>query len=69
MSPDLDPRQVEARLAALRAIAVLETVEEGIRRLERERPRTIESFARRVERRLAELRALDELARHLHQQR
>lgn len=70
MKPDVDPLRVAARLAELRELYVPETTEESRRRLAQERPEEIaESFERAVERRLAELRALDELARHLHRHR
>lgn len=69
MKRELDPSAVEARLAELAALYVPETIEEGQRRLERERPRVEEPFEQAVERRLEELRALDELARYLHQRR
>ncbi len=67
--PQLDEhfaQAVEKRLAALRRISVLETVEQGQRRLGAERPVTREPFDKAVERRLRELRALMELTRDLH---
>jgi hypothetical protein len=69
MRRELDPEQVAARLEELRACYVPETLEEGRLRLARERPRSIEPLEKLVERRLGELRALDELARHLHRER
>jgi len=66
---DLDPRRVSARLAELRRIYVAERVDVGTARLERERPMRRESFDFAVARRLRELRALCELARHLHRPR
>ena len=69
MRRELDPGQVAARLEELRARYVPETVEEGRLRLARERQQRTESFEQRVERCLGELRALDELARHLHRER
>ena len=65
MRDELDPRAVARHLDALRALYVPETVDAARDRLERERPLTTESFARAVERRLGELRALDELVRHV----
>jgi hypothetical protein len=64
MRPDV-PAGVAARLAILRASFVAETDAEARARLERERPRSSESFETAVARRLRELRALDELARHV----
>lgn len=70
MKHDLDPLRVAARLARLRELYVPETREQVRRRLDQERPAELpEPFARAVGRRLAELRALDELARHLHRGR
>jgi len=66
MKLELDPRLVAERLSRLRALYVPERIEDARRRLERERPRIDEPFETAVARRLAELRALDELARHLH---
>jgi hypothetical protein len=66
MSRDLDPSKVAHRLAGLRAGYVAEDVDEGRRRLALERPSGDESFAQGAARRLAELRALCELADHLH---
>jgi hypothetical protein len=65
MRRELDPQAVARRLDALRALYVPETVDEARDRLERERPPNTESFAEAVERRLGELRALDELTRHV----
>jgi hypothetical protein len=65
---ELDPRVVAARLEELRAAYVAETIEEARARFAREAVR-VEPFETAVERRLAELRALDELARHLHRTR
>jgi hypothetical protein len=67
MEREHDPAAVQARLEQLAALYVPETIEEGEQRLERERPRVAELFENAVERRLEELRALDELARYLHQ--
>jgi hypothetical protein len=66
MSRELDPAAVARRLAELRARYVPETVEEGRRRLARERPPRVETLAQRAARGLAELRALCDLADHLH---
>ena len=60
----IDPNLVAARLAALAALHVPETVSEGRRRLRA--ADTPEEFANRVAQRLDELRALDELTRYLH---
>jgi hypothetical protein len=65
MSHDLDPTIVRARLAALAALYVAETVEAGRARLRTEAASPI-AFATHVARRLDELRALDELSRYLH---
>lgn len=64
MTRDLDPAAVARRLAALAALYVPETVEEGRARLRDEAARP-EAFATAVARRLEELRALDELTRYL----
>jgi hypothetical protein len=64
MTRDLDPAEVARRLAALAAIYVPETVEEGRARL-RDDAAQPEVFATAVARRLDELRALDELTRYL----
>lgn len=66
---DLEPDVVTARLAALRELYVPETVAEGQARMERERPVQRETFDARATRCLRELRALDELTRHLHRKR
>lgn len=60
--------EVAARLARLRALCVPETIEEGRRRLADEAVAAAraEPFERAVERRLAELRALCDLAAYLH---
>ena len=65
MTPELDPRAVARRLAALAAIYVPETVAEGRARL-RADAQSPDAFATAVARRLEELRALDELTRYLH---
>lgn len=67
MGSDLDPERVASHLAILRAAYVAETTEEAAERLDRERPRAVESFEERVARNLAELRALCELSRYLGQ--
>lgn len=70
MSRDLDAATVAARLDALRAHYVPECVAEARARLARERPvGPREPFERAVARRLVELRALCELARHLQSRR
>ena len=56
---------VAGRLAELRARYVPERDADARERLARERPVTKESFEVAVQRRLRELRALCELARHL----
>ena len=66
MKPDLRPEVVARRLAALRACYVAESVTSATRRLAAERPPIIEPFSEGVHRRLGELRALCELARHVH---
>ncbi len=65
MVRDLDARAVAQRLAALAAIYEPETVEEGRARL-RAADTAPDAFATAVERRLDELRALDDLTRYLH---
>jgi hypothetical protein len=65
MTSSLDPRVVARRLAGLRLQYVPESLEDARARLERERPIRSASFADTVQRRLAELRALCELATHL----
>jgi hypothetical protein len=64
MKGELDPDLVARRLAALAASYEPETVEEGRARL-RSDAMAPETFATAVERRLEELRALDDLARYL----
>lgn len=65
MTSELDPLAVERRLLRLRELCVPETVEEGRRRLEADRPARTESFDEAVARRLVELRDLCELTRAL----
>jgi hypothetical protein len=60
------PAGVAERLARLRALYVPEGDQEARRRLARETPGSTEPFARAVARRLEELRALSDLANHLH---
>ena len=62
----LAPRLVAARLAELRACYVPERVEQARERLAREAMQQAPPFERAVARSLKELRALCELARHLH---
>ena len=62
---ELDPAVVVARLAALAATYVAETVEAGRARLRAEADAP-DAFATNVARRLDELRALDEMTRYLH---
>ncbi len=64
MTPDLSPPAVAARLAWLRTSYAPMTAEEARGRLAP--PPRSEPFAAGVARRLAELRALSELTRHLH---
>lgn len=67
--PPVDARfvqEVEKRLATLRKICVLESVDEGRTRLAAERPVVAETFDKAVDRRLRELRALMDLTRNLH---
>lgn len=66
MTAELRAEDVAARLATLRACYVAESVDEATRRLAADRPPVIEPFADAVHRRLVELRALCDLARHLH---
>jgi hypothetical protein len=66
---DLSPPAVAARLARLRALYVADDEDAARRRLEDPSARAREQFAMAVARRLAELRALDELARYLHRAR
>ena len=65
MKRELAPSVVERRLAALAALYVPETVEQGRARLRRE-ALSPDAFASAVAARLDELRALDELTRYLH---
>lgn len=64
MSRELSPERVAARLATLRKLYVPETLEEA--RARTAPVRATESLEQRAARRLAELRALLELTRHLH---
>ena len=68
MKADLDPAVVAARLAELAASYVPETAEAGRVRL-RDEALAPDAIATTVERRLEELRALDDLARYLHERR
>jgi hypothetical protein len=63
---DSPPPGVAARLAALRALSVVEEVAAARDRLARERPASTEDFDAAVAGRLRELRALCELAAYLH---
>jgi DNA-binding transcriptional regulator YbjK len=63
------PPGVPERLARLRALYVPESDKEARRRLATEQPRRREPFATAVARRLAELRALDDLGAHLGRRR
>lgn len=72
MKPDpaAPPPGVGARLARLRALYVPERDVDARARLAREVPAPRpETFDQAVARRLRELRALDDLARHLHRNR
>jgi hypothetical protein len=70
MNRDLDAATVAARLDALRARYVPERVDQARARLARVRPASPrEPFERAVARRLAELAALCDLARHLQSRR
>lgn len=69
MNRELEPSAVASRLAELRRRYVPERVDEGQRRLARERPRRDEPLAQTAARGLAELRALCALAAHLHRAR
>lgn len=70
MSRDLDAATLAARLDALRARYVPERLDEARERLARERRACQrEPFERAVARRLAELSALCDLARHLQSRR
>lgn len=62
----LDPQTVSARLAALKALHAPESIEEASARLTAECPRPAAPFHVEVHARLAELRALCELAQYLH---
>ena len=68
MKPELSAELVAARLLELRGLHVPEDLTEARARLARETPRTREPFEVAVARQLEELRALCELARHLHQE-
>jgi len=69
-APPLVPPGVDDRLNQLRALCVLESDAAARARLERERPTpSPPPFVVAVVARLRELRALDELARHLHRGR
>lgn len=63
------PAGVAERLDELRALYVAERDVDARRRLAAETPRPSEPFAKAVARRLAELRALEDLAGHLHRRR
>ena len=65
MRRELEPGEVARRLAALAALYVPETVDEGRARLRAE-AMAPDAFASQVALRLEELRALDELTRYLH---
>jgi hypothetical protein len=65
MRRELDAAEVAKRLAALAASYVPETVQEGRARL-REEAMAKDAFADYVQRRLEELRALDDMTRYLH---
>ena len=60
------PPGLAERLQALRGLYVAERDDEARRRLARERPRRSQPFEVAVAGRLRELRALCELAEHLH---
>jgi hypothetical protein len=66
MTAELTAAAVAPRLEELRRLYVPERIEAARERLARERPARAESFALAAARSLAELRALCELARHLH---
>jgi hypothetical protein len=68
MKRDLTPHDVERRLERLAKLYVPETLEESRARV-RADGAAPDAFASAVARRLDELRALDELARYLHQPR
>jgi hypothetical protein len=63
------PAGLAVRLRALRSLYVAERDDEARRRLARERPRRVASFDVEVAGRLRELRALSDLADHLHRAR
>lgn len=65
MKSELDPNDVAHRLAQLSALYVPETVAEGRARLRRDAS-SPDVLVMLVARRLDELRALDDLTRHLH---
>ncbi len=65
MKSDLDPYDVAQRFAQLSALYVPETVAEGRERL-RQDALSPDVIILLVGRRLDELRALDDLTRHLH---
>jgi hypothetical protein len=65
MKSELEPDVVARRLAALATLYVPETVAEGRERLRRDASSS-DVLAVLVARRLDELRALDDLTRHLH---
>ncbi len=67
MSRELDPIAVRARLAELRASWVPMSAAEARQLMESPPPRR--PFAQAAAARLTELRALDELTRHLHSAR
>lgn len=69
MRRELTPQLAAQRLEVLRALHVTERDEDARQRLERERPVCVEPFERAVARRLEELRALCNLAAHLHRGR
>ena len=66
MTAELTAAAVASRLEELRRLYVPERIEAARERLARERPVHAEPFALAVARSLAELRALCELAQHLH---
>ncbi len=69
MRRELDPTAVARRLNELRSRYHPEHVDAGRRRLAHERPARTESLAETAARGLAELRALCDLADHLHRAR
>jgi hypothetical protein len=64
--PPAPPPDVANRLETLRTLYVAETDQEARARLSRERPRAAAPFPVQVAARLEELRALCDLAAHLH---